>query len=200
MRRLIIFKMNHKTEYKGLRILLISVVLCGLFHIVEAGVNYRFDETRCSNDNSIKLGQVIVDCYGIDTIRSWLKKDFNIVLFCNLDSNGQVLKFVRVRSHFRYFNNKYKIDAPIDTSRLLQILKKNNVKFSICLSEDFLYLVGDTSKAIALAIEAEDLNKLIVGIAFPGVLENMIRCDTSENMADYILNVVTKHNNIKCDE
>lgn len=149
---------------KSLNWLLYLVISCSIYHISKAEV-HRFDCPQCLHDNQLKLGLVLMDCYGYDTLYSWLEKDYGILLICNVDSDGEIKKISQIRR--RLSPGKRDRILENDTSKILKIFHQRNIKLDLCYGSDW-YKFSDEQTRLWLAQNQEF--PVLTDVAFPGFL------------------------------
>lgn len=121
--------------------MVLIIFMCNLLSVLQAEIRFKLGEYPCMADNAIKSGFVLKECYGYDSIESWLQKNYSILMVCEFDSIGDVCRIPHVIRR-RPYPEKSDRELEIDSLKLLQIIKQNKIKFDVCLDYEFFEFGG----------------------------------------------------------
>ncbi len=117
----------------------------------------RYSISRdCLSRNSWIFGKVLYDCYGEDSLRTWLLDNRRCVLFIWFDKDGKISDAKDNRYHKR--------TIPIDVDSIIGYIIENNIQFEFCTGVDAPGWYGPLLDSL-FALESEWDNEWIsVGI------------------------------------
>jgi len=143
-------------------ILLFSFVVSAL----SAQVNVSFDD-NCIRKNTAALSQALIDLKGENFVSNLLKNDIKFSIFCNVDSLGIVLNFIKMRSS-KEFSRELE-------QEIILYLEANKISFYICYEKPQGLTLNEGYKLIRkdLLELSKNKNSFFTNINFPGDMMNL---------------------------